>query len=229
MQLKEAGRHIWTYEGETVDFYGFPYTTRMTVIRLDDGNLWVHSPEALNAALKAELEALGPVAYLISPNKLHHLFLEEWVAAYPDAKCYAAPGLVEKRKDIHFDKVLSDTPEDAWSGEIGQLVFRGSPVMEEVVFFHVASKTLVLTDLIENFRAEHFSGWKRVVARMTGIIYPHGRTPLDWRLSFLFGKARARQSLQGMLAWEPENIIVSHGECVFGQGTAFLRESFSWV
>lgn len=229
MQLKEVGRNIWTYEGETVDFYGFPYTTRMTVVRLNNGALWIHSPERLNAPLQEELGALGRVAHLISPNKLHHLFLEEWIAAYPDALCYAAPGLAKKRKDIRFTKELSDTPDEAWAGEIEQLIFRGSPLMEEVVFFHTSSKTLLLTDLIENFRAEHFSGWKRAAARVTGIIYPHGKTPLDWRLSFVFGKAKARQSLQRMLAWEPENVVISHGECIFGQGTTFLKESFSWL
>ena len=229
MQLKSMGSNIWTYDGDVVPFYGFPYTTRMTVIRLASGNLWVHSPEKLNQELQQELHSLGQISYLLSPNKLHHLSLEEWISAYPNASNYAAPGLVEKRKDINFTKQLSCLAEPEWRDEIEQAIFQGSPVMEEVVFFHVESKTLILTDLIENFRKEHFSGWKKHVARVTGILSPNGKTPLDWRLSFMFGKAKAKKTLDIMLNWEPDNVIVSHGECIIGGGLEFVKKSFSWV
>lgn len=86
----------------------------MTVIQLANGDLWIHSPEKLNEELKEEIDKLGKVAHLISPNKLHHLFLPEWLAAYPYAKCYASPGLVQKRPDIKFTKELSNSPEQHW-------------------------------------------------------------------------------------------------------------------
>jgi hypothetical protein len=105
--------------------------------------------------------ALGEVSYLISPNKLHHLFLAEWLEAYPSAKSYAAPGLKEKRPDLRFDGDLREAAEPAWGNEIAQTLFRGSLAMEEALFFHKASHTLLLTDLIENFDpstlAESFS------------------------------------------------------------------------
>ena len=229
MQLKTIGTNIWIYDGDVVSFYGFPYTTRMTVIRLSSSALWIHSPEKLNSELQKELETLGEVSYLISPNKLHHLFLEEWISAYPDAKTYAAPGLVEKRKDIHFTKELSDLAESEWKNEIGQTIFVGSSVMQEVVFFHFQSKTLILTDLIENFNDNHFFGWKKIIAKITGILSPNGKTPLDWRLSFIFGKSKARKSLDTIISWRPENIILSHGECVIGGGLKFIKKSFSWL
>ena len=227
--LKTIATNIWIYDGDVVPFYGFPYTTRMTVIRLSNNSLWIHSPEKLNPALQKELETLGKVSFLISPNKLHHLFLEEWISAYPEAKTYAAPGLIEKRKDIDFTKELSDLAESEWGNEIGQHMFIGSSVMKEVVFFHIQSKTLILTDLIENFNENHFSGWKKIVAKLTGILSPNGKTPLDWRMSFIFGKSKARKSLDTIISWKPENIILSHGECVFGGGLKFLKKSFSWL
>ena len=229
MQLQKIGTNIWIYDGDVVPFYGFPYTTRMTVIRLANNDLWIHSPEKLNPGLQDELADIGRIAYLISPNKLHHLFLEDWISTYPDANTYAAPGLIEKRKDIHFSKALSGTPESGWENQIDQLVFQGSPIMEEVVFFHVESKTLLLTDLIENFQEDYFSGWRKTVAKIGGILSPNGKTPLDWRLSFVFGKSRAKIAVNRMLSWEPDNIIVSHGECIMGNGTEFLKRSFSWV
>lgn len=230
MRLIEIGDHIWVYEGSTVNFYGLPYSTRMTVIKLNNGDLWIHSPEKLNQELTKELNNLGRVAYLISPNKLHHLFLTEWVSEYPDVKCYASPGLEKKRCDIKFTNQLSDTPEEEWSGEIEQTVFTGSRLMEEVVFFHVTTRTLILTDLIENFNPSSFNWWQKPIARLGGILAPDGKTPIDWRLSFIFGnKKEAIISLNKILSWKPENVIISHGEYVIGNGYEFIKKSFRWL
>jgi hypothetical protein len=229
MYLNEVDENIWTYEGNTVNFHGFPYSTRMTVIKLRNSHLWIHSPGKLNQVLKEQLSGLGTVKYLIAPNKLHHLFLPEWISEYPDAKCYAAPGLIKKRPDIEFEKELSNSAVKEWQDEIEQIIFQGSPFMEEAVFFHVSSKTLILTDLIENFSPSAFNWWQKPIAWLTGIISPNGKTPIDWRLSFVFGKAKARVALDKMVAWKPTNIIISHGECLFGNGLEFLKQSFEWL
>jgi hypothetical protein len=230
MQLQQLAEDLWIYEGSRVSFYGFPFPTRMSVIRLPGSRLWIHSPEKINHRLKEELFALGEVTYLISPNKLHHLFLESWLKIYPTARSYAAPGLLKKRPDLRFDVELCGRAENAWSDEIDQLLFCGSPLMEEVVFYHKASRTLILTDLIENFEPNTLNWWQWAVARWAGILAPKGRTPIDWRLTFRLGdRKQARSGLERMLSWKPENIILSHGRCIFGNGTAFLAESFSWL
>jgi hypothetical protein len=230
MALQPVGEELWIHDGSEVSFYGFPFPTRMSVVRLPGGRLWIHSPEQLSAPLQAELAQLGTVSYLISPNKLHHLFLDQWLAAYPTARSYAAPGLAEKRRDLRFDAQLGENPEGAWEAEIDQLLFRGSRVMEEAVFFHRPSRTLLLTDLIENFDPATLNGWQQGVARLAGILAPHGKTPIDWRLTFHLGdKELARRALEEMLAWQPENIILSHGRCLFGGGTPFLADSFRWL
>jgi len=229
MLLDRIDNDIWIYEGSVVQFFQLPFTTRMTVIRLRDNRLWIHSPEKLNPDLQAELKYLGEVTYLVSPNKLHHLFLNEWVSAYPNADVFAAPGPPKKRKDIHFTKVLGNSAEPEWADDIHQVLFQGSPIMEEVVFFHIKSGTLILTDLIENFDPQYFTGWRKVAARLSGVLSPNGRTPLDWRLSFLCGKAKARKSLNTIVRWNPENIIIAHGKCIMGNGTSFLKKSFSWI
>jgi hypothetical protein len=229
MTLNKVSENIWIIDGNAVPFFGFPYTTRMTVIRLSSGDLWIHSPLKISNKLVDDILELGEVKYLISPNKLHHLFLAGWMERFPNAICYASPGLAKKRNDLMFSKELGMLPEDEWSKEIDQTIFKGSFVMEEVIFFHRSSKTLVLTDLIENFKPESFNLWQRVLAKFTGILSPHGKTPVDWRLSFAFGKNEAKKSLSIMMAWKPENIVISHGECIFGNGLEFLKKSFLWV
>ena len=206
-----------------------PYTTRMTLIKLASGDIWVHSPLNISQNLIKEVSALGKVKYLVSPNKLHHLFIADWIKAFPEAICYASPGLVKKRRDITFDKELGMHPEAEWSTEINQTIFKGSPALQEVVFSHSRSKTLILADLIEYFKPDSFNWWQRILARVTGILSPHGKTPIDWRLSFIGGINEARKSLSIILSWEPDVIVVSHGECILGNGVRFLQKSFLWL
>ena len=227
--LKEISNDIWIFDGEEVSWYGMPYSTRMTVIRLKNGNLWVHSPEKIVTGLLKEINALGVVKYLVSPNKIHHLFVADWIQEYPDAISFSSPGLREKRSDLSFARDLGESPEVEWQDEIDQLIFKGSRAMEEVVFFHRKSETLILTDLIENFCPSHFKGFKKLIAMATGIVSPNGKTPLDWRLSFYFDKNTARRCLDEIFKWKPKTIIISHGECVYENAQEFLRNSFRWL
>lgn len=57
--MRYIAENIWIFDGEAVKFYSLPYTTRMTVIALSNGDLWVHSPIKLEPALQAKVETLG--------------------------------------------------------------------------------------------------------------------------------------------------------------------------
>lgn len=227
--LNQLAENIWVVDGGAVPFFGLPYTTRMTIIRLENNDLFIHSPINPNNELIQEVSKLGNIKYLISPNKIHHLFLQDWLELYPNAEVYASPGLREKRKDINFTADLKDFPKAQWQNEIDQLIFKGSRVMQEVVFFHKPSKTLILTDLIENFDENYFTGFKGLIAKLSGIVAPNGKTPIDWRMSFFFGKKQARECFERILAWQPERIIVAHGKNIETNAVDFLKKSFKWL
>jgi len=108
----------------TSSYSDFHYPTRMAVIRLSDGRLFIWSPVRLTEILRAEVDTLGRVAHIIAPNSLHHLFLVEWKSTYPGAKVYAPPGLRKKRKDIAFDADLGNAPSPDWAGEIDQVLMQ---------------------------------------------------------------------------------------------------------
>lgn len=226
--LREFASDIWVSEGPAVSFFGFRYSTRMAAIRLSDGDLFIWSPIELSAALKREIDALGPVRFLVSPNLLHHLFLSEWRIAYPLARLYAPPGLRKKRKDLVFYAELEDAPDTSWARDIDQVLFHGSLAMTEVVFFHRASQTAIFADLIQNFSRDWFQGWRGWVARFGGICSPKPGAPRDWRLSFLDRRA-ARLSLDRILAWPIERVLIAHGDPASSNGAAFVRDGFSWL
>ena len=226
--LQQFGPEIWVADGSVASFHGFPYPTRMAVIRLSDGGLFVWSPVALSGSLRVSIDALGPIRHLVSPNSLHHLFLREWQSAYPAARLYASARLPRKRKDLTFDAELGDAPEPAWAGDIDQVVVHGSFALTEIVFFHRTSHTALFADLIQNFPRDWFKGWRGVVARLAGIVAPTPGAPRDWRASFLDRRA-ARAALAQVLTWPIERVVIAHGELPTADGATFVRRAFAWL
>ncbi|MBW2253160.1 MAG: DUF4336 domain-containing protein [Deltaproteobacteria bacterium] len=208
-------------------FYGVPFGTRMTVVRLASGDLWVHSPIALDDALREEVDALGTVRFVVSPNKIHHLFMGDWQARYPDARLYASPGLAKKRSDLAFHADLGDEPPTEWAEEIDQCVLRGSSVMQEVCFFHRASRTLIIADMMEYF-GPHSTPWlTRLVARLA-FYYDRPAIPPDWRLTFRDREALGA-SVARLEAWDFDRVILAHGKLIVEGGKEMWRKSYHWA
>ena len=200
--------------------------TRMTVIRLADGSLFLHSPVTLDAATRAALDSLGPVRHVIAPSKAHSLFAAGYKPAYPDARLYGAPGLAERKPALGIDAVLGDESPPAWRDEIEQHVFRGAAVLNEVVFFHRATRTLLLTDLAFNVPHGRTAG-ARVFHWLVGTegrFGPHRLVRLGIR-----DHAAARRSLERILAWDFDRVVVTHGDVLESGGKARLREAFAFL
>jgi hypothetical protein len=226
--LKEFGNSLYVAEGPTVSFYGFPYPTRMAVVRLSDGGVWVWSPVALTEELASSVEAIGPVNHIVSPNKIHHLFLGEWAERWPTARLYAPPGLARRKPEVHFDADLRDEPDPAWTADIDQVIFRGSLAMEEVVFFHRASSTTIICDLIQRHAQEKMSGWKGKLMQLDSLVGEQGSTPREWRASFL-RRGPARTARQKVLDWKARQLLIAHGECAQTGATEIIGKALSWI
>lgn len=231
-RMNNIDKDIWTVEGSPVNFFGFLYPTRSVVVRLPGDRLWVWAPADLDTELRAELEEVGTVAYLITPNKFHHLCLEEWCKAYPHAELWGPASAIRKCRRLLFFGQLTDTAPSSWSDVIDQVWFRGSPFLDEIEFFHRPSGTAILADLSQNFSDDflqnHWSWWRRYIARFLGITEHHSRTPLEVRLSFLNRKP-GKTALRQMLAWGPNRVVMAHGRCFEGDGQEYLQHAFDWL
>ena len=226
--LEEFGPSLYLADGPTVSFYGFPYPTRMAVVRLSDGAAWIWSPVSLTDKLASEVEAIGPVRHIVAPNKIHHLFLAEWANRWPEAQIYAPPGLAGRKPEIRFTADLGDEPDAAWADDIDQVIFRGSFAMEEVVFFHHGSRTAIICDLIQRHPEEQMSGWKGKLMRLDSLVGDNGSTPREWRATFL-RRASARAARKKLLDWKPDRLLIAHGECAQSGATAIIEKSLSWI
>lgn len=230
---KPVARDVWLIDGPHIRFYGMPFSTRATVVRLHNGNLWVHSPTHLSAALAEALDALGPVAHLIAPNWIHYAYVHEWQARWPAAVAWAAPGVRARaaRRGVpgRFDHDLGQEAPPDWQGEIDQMIVEGSRVHREAVFFHCESRTLILTDLVENFEDRALPWWMRPLTRIVGIHAPDGQMPRDMRLTFRGHEAQLRAAVQRMIAWAPARVILAHGAWFEDDAVARLKRAFRWV
>jgi hypothetical protein len=210
--------------------FSLPFPTRMTVVRLPGGDLWVHSPIAWEQGLAAALAELGPVRHLVAPNTLHYAYLAAWRARFPEARAYGPPDLSARaRTPVAVDETLGDRPPPGWAGAFEQLVV-GGKVLTEAVFFHRPSRTLVVTDLIENFEP-----WRvrnpllRWLLKLSGPVDPDGKAPFDMQWSFHGRRREVRAAAERMIAWAPERIVLAHGRCYASDGQAELRRAFRWA
>lgn len=226
--FREFGPSLYVADGPTVSFYGFPYPTRMAVVRLRDGSAWVWSPVALTDEILSFMNTFDAVRHIVSPNKIHHLFMPEWHEQWPEARLYAPPGLAPRKPELRFDAELGDEPDPAWAGEIDQVIFHGSLAMEEVVFFHRESHTAIICDLIQRHPEATMKGWKGMLMRADSLVGKRGSTPREWRASFLWrGKARAAR--EKVLRWKPERLLIAHGECAQTGATEIIEDALRWI
>lgn len=227
--LKEFGQEIWIAEGsDVVAALGFHYPTRMVVIRLAGGALFVWSPVELTDSPRAAIDALGEVRYLIAPSTLHDRFIADWKRAYPSAQTCAAPELAAKRTDIAFDIELAGAPAADWPVEIDYVVMQGNALTSEVVFFHRPSRTVIFTDLIQQFPVGWFSGWRAMVAKWDLMLGSEPSVPRKFRVASTDRRA-ARAALERILAWPVEKVLMAHGTPVTEGARAYLRRAFGWL
>lgn len=215
-QLLEYVRgQIWILE-YPLRFMGMDLFSRMTIIKLADGDLFVHSPCRINNALKNEIANIGKVRFIVAPGNFHHLQVTDFQQSYPDVETFICPGLERKRPDIKFEWILGNVPDPRWEKEIDQVLVRGTRFIWEAAFFHKPSKTLVLTDLLENIgdNYQHHTGlliqfWWKIIFKMWNNPKPAPEYQIGWG-----NKRIVKECLSRILAWQADRIIIAHGELV---------------
>jgi hypothetical protein len=224
---------VWIVDSGPLWVLGVPLPVRMTVIRLGTGGLLLHSPTHFTPDLKQELERTGPIEHIVLPNIAHWSFAKDWQRHVPGAHTWSAPGLRDRsqvrRADLRLDHDLGPHPPKNWSDELGQIVITGLGGFTEVAFFHKSSRTLVLTDLVQNLEPEKLPRLMRPVARLLGVTAPAGRAPAYLRAIIKLKGEASRQAAQRLVALQPERVIFSHGRWFERDGAVRLRNSLAWI
>ena len=214
---------VW-HAQQPLKFGPISLTTRMTVIRLRDGSLWVHSPIFPTRELVEELQKVGAVRYVVAPNKSHHLFFPPFLDAHPAAQGFIAAGLELKRPDLkRFPPVPREAP---WGDEIQGFFIEGLPILNETVWFHSDTGTLVLTDLLFCF-AETNRGVTALVSRLLDVRGKLGMSrTMKWATK---DKQALARSVLPLLSLPVQRVIVAHDQIIDDQPVAKLVQAFAWL
>jgi hypothetical protein len=205
-------------------FWGVETGTKMTIVQLSDGGLFVHCPVALDEDTRRAVDALGPVRAVVASSLFHHLYVGAWMTAYPAASFHPCPGLERKRPDLNWGRVLGDTPFDEWASDLDQAALT-SRFEREIVFFHRKTRTMICADALLNLSG-HPSRMTRLCALLMANTAP-GKGYLeriavrDWQLG--------RKQVDRIVGWDMERIGLAHGPSVERDGARVMRAAYEWL
>lgn len=202
-----------------IRYAGCTFSSCMTIAKLSNGRLWIHSPCEITPQLKAEIEALGPVGVIIAPGNYHHLHVKSCQDAFPSAQTVICPGVEKKQPTLKYDAILQETkPEESYAADLEQVLIQGNRVINEVAFLHKESKTLILTDSIELI-GDSTPGtnlvlrfWWKYLLRMWNVPKPAPEYQMGWN-----DKVLAKKSMEQIMQWDFQQVIISHGENIVRQ------------
>lgn len=225
VKLIQFAPNIWHAQREFTAS-GIRISSRMTVVKMTDGSLWLHSPIRLDADLVRQLQALGEVKYIVAPNKAHHLFAGDALATFPDAHLFGAPGLREKRPDLTSLQELTREIPTAWQTDLDQIFVEGIPFGNETVWLHRASGTLIVTDLLQWWQGD-LSLPARLFAQLTGVRKSLAiPTTVNWMIK---DKAALTKSARAILDWPFDRLIVAHNSVIEKDAYAEVKWAFLFL
>lgn len=234
--LKPVAPDLWIVDSGPLSG-SLPLPVRMSVVRLSDGSVWLHSPTRFDEALARSIEGIGPIRHLVAPNIAHWTYLAAWQRRCPDAITWAAPKLRERapvrRKieagELRLDRDLDEQSPEDWAGDIRQTLVPGGLGFREIAFFHSASRSLILTDLVLNLEPEKLPWHLRLPMRLAGATAPDGRAPVYLRIAVRLGGRAASRAAAALVALAPQRVIFAHGAWFDHDATPALRRSLRWL
>ena len=192
--MYKLATNIWTHDHMLCFEDGRKLPLRLTVVRLGNEKLWIHAPTPLSNELKAAISELGEVGYLFCGNNLHNMFLMEWVYTYPLAEVWVTPEIPKKLRDLDKFRVLK---KNIWIDEFDARSMKSVPKFDEVVFFHYESKSLIVTDLVQNNAKK-------------GVFL----APPLLKKGVIQDQKAFRGFLNDIKAWDFRRIVITHGPIV---------------
>jgi hypothetical protein len=230
--LKAVAERVWIVDAPPIRAAGLPLPVRMTVIQLASGELLLHSPTRYDEGLARELARIGPVRHLVAPSFAHWMFLKDWQEANPVALTWAAPGLRKRRQlrraGVRIDEELLEKAPPDWSGEIEQVLVRSGP-FAEVELFHRPSRTLLLTDIVQNLEPERLPAAWRGPTQMLGVTAPSGKAPAYLRLLLRMNGRKNAEAATRLLNFRPQRVVFAHGRWFDENATDQLAAALAWM
>jgi hypothetical protein len=200
----------------------------VTVMRLSSGRLVIHSTAPFTMEDVKDINALGQPAWLTEATLFHDTFATAGRSAFSDIPYFVPEGFrrsVGNTSSANPHPAFLHTPPPEWRSELEVLELEGMPNVREHVFFHRLTRTLIVADLVFNF-GPHATAWTRWFFRWAGDISEFPGMSRLFRGSVRDPTAFAR-SVQLMMQWDFDRLIVGHGEIIHSGAKAKLAAALS--
>jgi len=219
--LQPLAENVWVAR-QPWSLLGMCLDKTTTVVRLAHGRLVVHSAGPEMATLAQACAEVGEVGWLVEASKLHDTFAAEAAAVFPEVPYLVPKGFPLK---LAQGRALSPPPPE-WGEEWAVRRLGGVARMQEHVMLHRPSRTLIVADLV--FNLPEANGWSRFMLRWLSGLREYPGTSRLWR-SQVRDRGALRRSLDEMLAWDFERVVVGHGETITHDAKARLTRALAWV
>jgi hypothetical protein len=222
---REIAPGLWSIDRRIVLPGGSPLPARALLAALPDGELLAWSPVPLQEELRAQVEALGRVRFVVAPSSFHYLGVASWLAAWPDAALFLAPALAERRPELPRGVALDEGAATPFADTLPHTVLAPRGLVSEVAFLHRPSRSLILVDACFHIghceRARDRWAW-----RLNGV---YRRLGPSWtaRVGLLRGRARVADFVERLCRWDFDRVVVAHGDVAESTGPAALRAAFA--
>ena len=223
--LEYLQNNLWLVR-QPLELFGMDFGTVMTIIKLKDSSLWIHSPVEPSSELLRHLDSLGNVTSVISPSNFHHLYAASFMNEFPDAHYYYSPGVEKKQRkkigDITLKTELSENSKAPWNDEIEILKIGGMPFVNEFVFYHKNSQTLIASDLIFNLK-KNKGMLQKIIFPIMGI---KDGIPGQSRLfkSCIRDKIEYNKAINKLQSWDIRRVIIGHGGVIEHNPNEIIHE-----
>jgi len=200
--------------------FGIDFRRCVTLLRLADGRVVIHSSAPFTAEDVAAIRRFGVPSWLVEATLMHDTFAQPVRAVFPDLP-YLAPEGFAKLSGVPSRSL--DSPPSDWAGQIEVLKIEGLRKNNEHAFYHRASRTLVLADLLFHFPVDS-RGWPRFFARHMMRLPRLSGISAFFRLMIRDREAFAL-SMEKMLEWNFEQIVVGHGEPIQNDAKRIITQA----
>lgn len=209
--MHDLGSGVFTWRGALRIMPATDLPLCATALRATNGDVVLISPIDGIGEWGPELESIGPVRHVVAPNGLHHLYAKPAWERYGEATLWASAALRKKRPDFpESTRWLEGSGPVELAPGVRAYPVLGMPAVQEWVFLHEPSGTLVVTDLVFNVLDPAF---------MLGVFQRMFGTYRKLAVSRLFTSARKDRaaydaSLATIVALPFDRLVMAHGEPV---------------
>ena len=222
--LNRVHDNLWEVE-RPLKAPGLHVGHRMTVARLASGEVWIHSPVEFEESLANALAQLGPPTHFVAPSTYHDLHWPEWFRRFPKATFHCAPGVKEEHPELPFQRTLSATTPEPWESELPKFLVGGMPRLNEFVFLHRASRSLIVADLVFNFDVRRQNVFGKLFLMLNGIYGRVGCSRIFRR--FIKDRAAFKKSVGEIVNLDFERLIPGHGAMIEKNGKNGFWDAFA--